>query len=307
MNKSIDQVTYVLPKVVIIVLNWNGRDLTADCLDSLQRVVYQNFEVILVDNASTDGSQQFFKERYPNVAVLENKENLGFAGGNNIGIQEALRRNSDYVLLLNNDTVVDIDFLSALVKAGESDRKIGMLNPKIYYYDRPNVLWYAGGELSLFSGMSKHYGFRQVDHGQFDCPRDVDFLTGCAFFIKREVIEKIGLLDEIFFCYSEDADWTIRARKAGYRGYYEPAAKVWHKIGASASGDISLYWGTRNAMYLVYKHTAQVQFIIFICRFFVVWVLLQTVKLIISRDIKSLNAIYRGFMDFWPLRKSKTA
>ena len=209
---------------------------------------------------------QFFRTQYPWAAVLENKANLGFTGGNNRGIQEALRRNPDYVLLLNNDTTVDAAFLSELVKAGESEQTIGVLCPKIYYYDRPNVLWYAGGRLSLSRGVSVHYGFREPDKGQYDIAREVNFVTGCAFFIKREVIEKIGLLDETFFCYSEDADWSLRAVKAGYKGLYVPSSRIWHKIGMATKmrGDeFSMQMGTRNALYLVSKHAPKHTFLTF--------------------------------------------
>lgn len=308
MKRTTGQARQVAPKVVVIVLNWNGRALTAECLDSLQKVTYPNFEAILVDNASTDGSQQFLKELYPRVTLLENEANLGFAAGNNVGIREALRRNSDYVLLLNNDTVVDPSFLSELVKAGEADRRVGILNPKIYYHDRPNVLWYAGGHLSLYRGISVHFGFRQVDSGQYDTAREVNFLTGCAFLIKRQVIEKIGLLDEIFFCYSEDADWSLRAIRAGYKGLYVPSSMIRHKIGVATKvkgNEFGMRMGTRNAMYMVYKHARTAQFLIFLFLFSINWILRNAVKSLLSRDYATLLGLYKGITGFFSMVRAE--
>jgi GT2 family glycosyltransferase len=291
----------IFSRVAIIVLNWNGRAITAACLDSLKSLTYPAFEVILVDNGSIDGSQEFFRERYPWVTLLETGQNLGFTGGNNVGISYALRASADYLLLLNNDTVVDPAFLGHLVAAAEARPDVGILNPKIYYFDRPEMLWYAGGELSLYRGVSKHYGFREIDRGQYDEAREVNFITGCAFFIKREVIEKIGLLDEYFFCYSEDADWSIRAQKAGYKGLYVPSARIWHKVGAattSSGNEFTMRMGTRNAMYLVSKHAGRLQFAVFLMRFSIDWILRNMTRSILYGDFAALKGVYRGLRDF---------
>jgi GT2 family glycosyltransferase len=298
----------ILPRVAIIILNWNGTNDTSECLDSLKKITYSNFDVILVDNGSADGSQKYFKEKYPWITIIENDKNLGFTGGNNIGIKASLQRNADYVLLLNNDTIVDSAFLDELVNAGESRKDVGILNPKIYYYDLPDMLWYAGGEISLFRGLSKHYGFQEIDKGQYDQSREVNFITGCAFFIKREVIEKIGLLDDYFFCYAEDADWSLRALKAGYQGLYVPTSRIWHKIGVATKikGDeFGMYMGTRNAMYMVYKHAPRLQFIIFLFLFSINWIFRNTFKSLLTRDYAVMRGVYRGFIEFWSTQKYK--
>jgi GT2 family glycosyltransferase len=293
------------PKVAVIILNWNGKEVTSECLDSIRNVNYPNFEVILADNGSEDGSQSYFPGRFSWVTLLENGSNLGFAGGNNAAIRLALRSNPDYILLLNNDTVTDPDFLSELVQAGEARKEVGILNPKIYFYDNPDVLWYAGGKLSLLRGVARHRGFGKIDRGQFDQPRAVNFITGCAFFIKREVIEKIGLLDEEMFCYGEDADWSLRAIKAGYKGWYVPTSKVWHKIGASCCRDYSMHMGTRNAMYLVFKHASRVRFFFFLCFFLFDWLLRNTISSLLSGNFGVITGMYRGFLEFWSMPKKR--
>jgi GT2 family glycosyltransferase len=298
------------PKVAIIVLNWNGRIDTAACLDSLKALSYPAFEVVLVDNGSVDGSQEYFRERYSWVTLLETGQNLGFTGGNNVGISYALRSGADYVLLLNNDTVVDAAFLDRLVAAGQARPDVGILNPKIYYFDPPDMIWYAGGELSLYRGLSRHYGYRQTDRGQFDDPREVSFITGCAFFIKREVIDRIGLLDEYFFCYSEDADWSLRALKAGYKGLYVPSARIWHKVGAAtrpSGNEFSIRMGTRNVMYLVYKHAGTVQFALFLIRFSTGWILRNALGCVLSGDFKGVSALARGVREFMASRSEGPA
>jgi len=294
----------MLPRVVIIILNWNGKNDTSECLDSLNAITYQNYEIIVVDNGSTDGSQQHFKDKYPGIFLIETGQNLGFTGGNNRGITAALQKNADYVLLLNNDTIVDRLFLEELVYAAESREDVGILNPKIYYYDQPRLLWYAGGNLSLLQGLPRHFGFQEIDSGQYDKMKEVNFITGCAFLIKRKVIENIGLLDEKFFCYSEDADWSIRAIKAGYKGLYVPSSMIWHKIGISTKVkgiEFGMRMGTRNVMYVVYKHASKMHFVIFLFMFSVNWLLRNTVKGLLNHDYATIRGVYSGVKAFWSM------
>ena len=216
------------PKVWIIILNWNGWEATRDCLRSLEEVDYPNFETIVVDNASTDGSVDQLVLRFPYIPIIKNGTNLGFAGGNNVGILNALRDEADYVLLLNNDTTVSRSFLRTLVEAVESDPNAGIANPKIYYADPRDRIWYAGGSFSLWRGFAKHRCQGRRDRGGSANPEEVTFATGCALLIKSEVIRRIGLLDQRFFLVSEDTDWSIRVRQAGYRLLFVPAARIWH-------------------------------------------------------------------------------
>jgi len=226
-------------KVAVVVLAWNGKPLTLECLDSLAALRYENASVILVDNASADGTADAVRKAHGDrVAVIENEENLGFARGNNVGIRRALDEGADFVLLLNNDTVVDPALLDRLVEVIAGSDEIGIVGPKIYYASPPDRIWFAGGEVLLSRGLSRHIGIRERDTGRYDSIRDVDYVTGCALLARREVFEKIGYLDPVFTAYYEDTDFCMRARRAGFRVVYAPAGKVWHKISASTGGEL---------------------------------------------------------------------
>ncbi|RJP72912.1 MAG: glycosyltransferase family 2 protein, partial [Candidatus Zixiibacteriota bacterium] len=200
------------PSLAVIVVNWNRRDDTLACLASLALVTYPHFRVILVDNGSTDGSVAAVRERFPRVQVIESPVNLRFAGGNNLGLREVLARGDDYALLLNNDTTVDADFLDKLVAAAQ-ETGAALAAPKILYFYRPEVIWFAGGELVPTLGYVRHWGLRQRDDGRFDQRRETTFLTGCALLIRRDALETVGLLDEDYYLYSEDADYCLRASR----------------------------------------------------------------------------------------------
>ena len=230
-----------MPSVYVIILNWNRKEDTIACLRSLEKVKYPDFSLVLVDNASSDGTVEQVKRDFPAVEIIVNPRNLRFAGGNNIGIECALRNGADYVLLLNNDTIVDPDFLSELVRTAESEKNIGMAGSKIYYYDDPKRIWFAGGKVEFWNGWVSHIGIREMDHGQHDTTKQVDYLTGCCLLVKREVIEKVGKLDESYFIYGEDADWCIRASAVGFKLFYVPSSVIWHKVSSSSGGNLSLF------------------------------------------------------------------
>lgn len=228
------------PVVAVVVLNWNGESLTLDCLDSLSAIETPNVELVVVDNASTDGSVEAIRAAHgERVTIIVNDDNLGFARGNNVGIEYALERGADYVLLLNNDTVVDRTLIDHLLGPFAADPNVGISGPKIYYYTPPDQIWFAGGVVSLARGTARHIGIRQIDRGQWDTERDVDYVTGCALMIKRDVLETVGTLDPTYVAYFEDTDFCTRAVRAGYRAVYVPRGKVWHKISASTGGQVS--------------------------------------------------------------------
>jgi GT2 family glycosyltransferase len=189
-----------LPRVAVIVLNWNGGQDTLDCLASLRQMDYPCFDVLVVDNSSTDGSIEAIRESFPEVSLIETGANLGFTGGNNVGMRHALDRGADYVLLLNNDTEVAVDLLACLVDAVEAEPGVGVAGPLIYYYDQPEIVWSAGGAVDRRRGQTRMVGLGEPDSGQYgSMPREVDFVSGCALLARRSVLEQIGLLDERFF------------------------------------------------------------------------------------------------------------
>ena len=229
------------PPVHIILVNWNGRDVTLACLDALADITYPNARVVVVDNASSDGSIEAIRARHPGVAVLPMTENLRFAGGNNAGIRHALEAGAELIMLLNNDTVVAPDFLEPMVATLTAGDRTGMVAPKIYYHAEPDRIWFAGGAISFWTGTMSHPGIRERDNRQFDERREIDYATGCCVLTSRAVIGKAGILDERFFMYGEDADWSMRVRRCGYRILYEPRARVWHKVSVSSGGHLSAF------------------------------------------------------------------
>ena len=229
------------PLVFIVIVNWNGREVMLDCLESLGKVSYSPLKIIVVDNGSTDGSVQAIRAQYPDVVVLEMHTNLLFAGGTNAGIRYGLEHGGDLFLLLNNDTTVDSEFLTAMVQRITSSPDIGMVAPKIYYHGDPNRIWFAGGSISFWTGTMKHTGIREIDRGQHDAVRVIDYCTGCCILTSREVVEKTGMLDESYAIYTEDADWSMRVRQSGYVIMLEPKARVWHKLSVSTGGHLSWY------------------------------------------------------------------
>jgi GT2 family glycosyltransferase len=239
------------PLVMIIVLNWNGKQDTLACLESLQQLSYPNAQVLVVDNGSSDGSADAIRARFPHQSLIELKENLGFAGGNNVGLRYALERGADYALLLNNDTLVAPDFVDCLVQAVEADPSIGAAGPTIYYHEQAERIWSAGGVVDWRSGQTRMLELNAPDSGQLGvAPRAVDFVTGCALLARRAALEQAGLLDERFFVYYEEAEWCMRAQRAGFRVVHVPGSKIWHKIPLDArdSSPAVHYYMTRNRL-----------------------------------------------------------
>lgn len=251
--------TRTSPLVFIIVLNWNGKDDTLECLRSLQKLDYPNFETVVVDNGSTDGSEEVIRSSFPSVRVIQTGRNLGYAGGNNVGIRFALSHGADYVWLLNNDTTVDSKALTALVETAEADPAIAFVGSKIYFYDKPGVIWCAGGVIDLASGgHTDVFGMCQEDKGQFDKITDVGYVAGCSLLASRDAISAIGLLPEEYFLYFEETDWSVAAQRMGYRTVQAPASHVWHKY--SDTGDYKerfVYYSFRNRIKIVGKYSSR--------------------------------------------------
>jgi GT2 family glycosyltransferase len=288
------------PQVTVIVLNWNARAITSECLESLRKVTYPDYTVLCVDNGSTDGSIPYMKELHPHVEFIANTVNLGFAGGNNVGMRSAMEKGSDYVLLLNNDTEVDPNFLSELINVAEGDPKIGIVGSKICYYDEPGRLWFGGGHINFWSGNAHHMGERELDDGRFDRTGDTDYITGCSMLIKRKVLEDIGLLDESYFLYYEDSDFCSRARKRGYRLVYAPASLVLHKVSSTTGKvkDLQLYYGTRNMLIFEKRNAGLLHLAVFLPYYFGKFVIYNTIAALaegnLSRAKTLLKAAYEG-------------
>jgi GT2 family glycosyltransferase len=244
------------PLVWIIVLNWNGKNHLRDCIGSLSCINYPSYRILFVDNDSCDGSVSFVSEYYPHVCIIENIDNLGFAEGNNVGIRYALSQGADYVVLLNNDTRVDPDFLSALIERGEENKDVGVLGGKILMFYNPRIVNSTGVNLNRFAyGWDRDFGedaeTLQRKGGE------VLAVTGCLMAVKKEVFECIGMLDPAFFAYFEDVDFCIRIWKyTDFKVEYVPASVIYHKFSASSSKD-SLFKKSlmlRNQQRIFFKH-----------------------------------------------------
>ncbi|MFC1557970.1 glycosyltransferase family 2 protein [candidate division KSB1 bacterium] len=253
------------PLVYIILLNWNGYYLTRECILSLFKISYTNYKIIVVDNYSEDDSYSKLKSEFDgDIVFIANESNLGFTGGNNVGITRALENNADYILLLNNDTIVDEQFLDELIKMAVSDDRIGILGPKIYYYSEPEVIWFSGGRFNKLKGGMSVDGMGVSDNGQYDDVADVDYITGCALLMKSEMVRRIGILDEVYFIYAEEADFCFRANRNGYRVVYIPSSKVWHKVAQSFKGNYTpfyLYFQSKNRLLLIKKNFSKLYLI----------------------------------------------
>lgn len=323
--------------VIIIILNWNNWQDTIECLESLYQNEHPNYDIIVVDNNSTDDSikkikdycngkikieSSFFTYNNSNkpitileseirnekdlsfsrkLTLIKNNKNEGFAEGNNIGIRYALKNlDPDYILLLNNDTVVDRKFLVEMLKVSESNDKIGIVGPKIYYYNEPDRIWFARGKISWKFCRGLNIGYNEIEEGQHNQITGMEYASGCTFLIKREVIEKIGLIDKRFFLYFEEIDWTLRATKCGYKSVFAPKAKVWHKIsksGGGIKGPIGLYYITRNRWLLMKRWAKKTDFLFFIAYQVIGALILPLFLSIYYKKSELFLAYYRGLFD----------
>jgi GT2 family glycosyltransferase len=288
------------PKVCIVVLTWNNYELTRDCLYSVRKLDYSNFEVILVDNGSGDGSPERLAAEFPEVRLIQNDKNLGFPAGNNVAIRDAIQRNPDYFLLLNNDTLVAPDFLSKLVRVTESDQRIGIVNPKILYFEPSDRIWFAGGYFKPWWSTGKVRGVNRRDMGKYDDTREISFVTGCAFLIKTAVVRQIGLLDELFFLGFEDLDWTVRALRAGFRAFYVGSAVIWHKSSYDTKKNLGKpimdFYRTRNSILLARKHLAFRYWPLFLLSLGR-YVAYRSLGYLLRAEPKRIRELYRGIWD----------
>lgn len=226
----------MVEKIGVVILNWNGWQMTLATIRSLRQThePAERWRIFVVDNGSTDESiQQLAQE--PDIELVALPKNLGFAAGNNIGIRRALSEGCDYILLLNNDVILAPEFLGPLLQRLVQIQEAWVVSPKIHFADPPNRIWYAGGNFRYPRLIGEMVGLNQEDKGQFDSPKIVDFVTGCCMLVKAAAFRQIGLLDEDFFFYQEDIDFSYRVTNAGYQVWYEPRSLVWHAVSSSTA------------------------------------------------------------------------
>jgi len=245
------------PFLVTVILNTNRRDDTLECLASLAQSTYANHKIIVLDIHSIDGSVQAIRATWPDVHILELQENRGYAGNNNVGILWALTQGADWVLVLNEDTVVAPDCLAELVQVGESDKNIGIVGPMVYHYSEPTVIQTAGGRFGPYWD-SIHIARDEPDRGNLIEPYSVDWISGCGILVRREVIEQVGMIDERYSYFWEETEWCLHAGRGGFQVVHVPRAKMWHKgVTRYHKPKPSVtYYATRNRLLTLSKHQA---------------------------------------------------
>lgn len=352
-----------IPAVTVIILNWNCWEDTIECLESLYRVSYLNFEIIVVDNGSEDDSRTRIREycrgelepesefseydfnckpielttytkedlssdvecnfptAEPSLTLIENEENLGYTGGNNVGIRFALDAGDpEHLLLLNSDTVVDTEFLTELVAAAEKEENVGFVGPKIYFYaygekDRRNVIQYAGATHNLWRFQPRHFGMGEIDCGHYDEDTETEYVHGSCMLVRTAMIKEIGLLDDEFFSFREENDWAMRGWKHGWKSVYAPQSKIWHKGSGGPTEELSdrgllnTYYMVRNRFLFVKKHANLHQMISFLAYFFLYEFWFTTQLYIRKRKspqayLEYVRGVIGGIRTFLPRDKS---
>ena len=292
-----------VPSVAIIILNWNGWRDTLACVASCRKLTWPHSRIVVVDNASTDGSEAFLRKALGDVEIIQSGGNLGFAGGNNTGIRHALERGADYIWLLNNDAVADPQALTVLVEAMEGNQGIGIAGSKIFYHDEPLRIWFAGGMWEKGRLHWRQRGANQIDEGQFTEPGEIGSVSGCSMLVRSAAIAKIGLMDESFFLYWEDTEWCARACMGGYRVVLVPGSHVWHKVSSSTKKNCfaQYYYFTRNGFFFLRWYDPC------LLPVFGFYTVLFGLKSLLTGNARPLQGLVRGCIDFMRRRRGPLA
>ncbi|MEM6793317.1 MAG: glycosyltransferase family 2 protein [Acidobacteriota bacterium] len=241
------------PRVACLVLNYNGRDLTLTALASLSAMSYPSFDLVHVDNGSTDGSSEAVARAFPQVHQVRAETNRGPTHGINLGLETGLAGDYDYLLLLNNDIEVDPNMLGEMVAVAESDPAVGCVGPKAFYHGERDRLWSAGGRICFRETVTRERGMGRVDRGQFDADAEVGYVNGCAMLMRRSAVQEVGLFDTVFTLAVEDADWCMRMKKLGYSCRYAHRAVLWHMVSRTAGAyqaRRTFYTGRANSLFV---------------------------------------------------------
>jgi GT2 family glycosyltransferase len=283
-----------------LVLAMNQIDYTRECLRSLRALDPAPEKILLVDNGSTDGTPERVRAEFPEVEVLALRENRWFAGGVNAGFERALSAGAGSVLLLNNDLVLERQALGSLQDALEADPSRGAVSPKLFTFEPPDRIWFAGGVVSRGFGLIRHRGVGRKDDAFRDAPCAIDYVSGAAVLIRRAALEKAGLLDPDYVIYVEDVDWSARARRAGFQLWYEPAARGWHHVSVTSGGGLTplkAYFRLRSgALYLSRHASRRSRPLAWVA--YGAWTAWLLAGCAARGDVESAGALLLGFRDF---------
>lgn len=280
------------PKIFILILTWNNPGDLRECLGHLRKITYPNFEVIVIDNASKSGTTEKVQKDFQKFTFIYNKENSGFTGGNNIGIKYALKKNADFILIMNDDIMVSSNFLEPLVQIACSNINIGIVGPKNYFYDEKDKIFSSGRKVNYWLGRTIELNL--------ESKAEVEAIAGCCFLIRDAVIKKIGYLYEPFFINFEETDFCLRARKAGFKIICEPKSEVWHKVQSTVSKISSLqsYYCYRNKA-LFMKRNASFYFKYLFYFYYTLYLSFRFVEKLFRGNKEIALSIKNALFDFW--------
>lgn len=287
------------PSVSIVSINYNGAQVTCEMLESLKKITYPNFEVIIVDNASKEDPSMIF-EKHPWIKFIKSDKNLGFAGGNNLGFKQATGK---YFLMLNNDTEVPEGFLEPLVKRMEEDSSIGAVSPKIIFHHTPGMLQFAGFEpINPFTVRGNAIGYGQQDNESFDHSMPTSRAHGAAMMISRKVVEEIGLMADLYFLYYEEMDYCERIKRAGYSIWYEGQSKIYHKesMATGKGSTLKTYYLTRNRILYQRRNAKGLTLLVSLLFLAIISIPKNTVQYLLKGKTDMLKAFYKGVI--WNLK-----
>lgn len=301
-NKKVEQ-----PLVSIISVNFNQIQVTLELLESLRNISYSNLEIILVDNGSRENSSNLISQKYPEITYIFSEKNLGFSGGNNLGIQAS---KGDFLFFINNDAEITEGCLELLLDLFDSIPELGIVSPRICYdpklTDNQQIIQYAGAtHVHPMTARNQILGEKQVDRGQFNEAKETAYVHGAAMMIKREVVEKVGKMPEEFFLYYEELDWSEQIRNAGYKVYVEPNALVFHKesLAVGKNSTLKTYYHTRNRIFFVRRNRSWNQIIVFYLFLFFFTIPKNSLVFLKNKEWGHMAAFYKGI--WWNLAGNK--
>lgn len=288
------------PLIAVILVNWNSHIDTISCVESLNRSSYKKLSIIVVDNGSHEESVKHLRSREQDFKLILLPENTGFTGGNNVGIKYAQSINSDYILILNNDTLVEESCIARLLATAESDPEYGIVTPKIFFYPETNLIWSAGTSFNWGTLMGLNYGYKKQDSKFYDSPLKLEYAVGCALLVKNSILKDVGILTEDYFATWEDVDFGLRVRACGYQIAYEPTAIVWHKESSSAGGTNNpqyVYYQTRSA--LIFKKRWSKSAVIFIKSqtYYLAYCSVRILRLASTNNFRAILGILLAYKD----------
>ncbi|UZS00109.1 glycosyltransferase family 2 protein [Chondrinema litorale] len=291
------------PFISIVTINYNQLNVTLEFLNSLKVSKYKNFEVIVVDNNSAFNPKETINKLYPEVKVLVNAINLGFAGGNNSGINIA---KGDYILLINNDTEISDTLLELLLVPFYQDERVGVVSPKIVFYHSPDLIQYAGfNPLHPITGRTSAVGNMEKDLGQYNYLSETNGAHGCTMMVSRKVIDNVGLMPELYFLYYEEWDWSKQINKAGYKIMYQGNAIIYHKesISTGKNTPLKTYYHTRNRILFMRRHSSPKSLFLFYAFFYFITLPKNTLKCLFTGQLEHVKSLWKGV--WWNLKNYK--